>query len=661
MRYVKLSLRTISLVLMGLSLVTYILLSFVFLKYRDFVDEPSTLMPKYLSTASGGPLAPLKYPVGLLPLIHYLGLQIGYVTLTMGCLAIILTYLLTYHLTKDPLKAGLSSIILATTAGFVYWFKFNTYGSYVLLPLWLLMLLLFIRIEDKFNVHLLAVIFILNGLFWLTSVFGWITLLLYSFYLSIKMFQGIYNKKYLMVGLVLLASTLPLNIVTNVHYITEHHVFSIMTLTLILALYVILVKKTPMNNPLVSLLFSIIPYVTSLSIIASGLLSEPPGLVENYVKKPTPLIDYGVVGLLAIPTLVYVVKNRLFRQDRRGLTFILLIALFLVSLCLSYRYVIYSLMAIASFTPILASSLLDVLRWIYSSIGSKAIFRYMIVSWLIAGVLVNNVLFTITALNIPPATIRLDLPEIYYRLVVGNESALLKAFETISQKARGRVILLCYWDYIYYAKGVLGDKLDVSLYSNMDEYRRFFSQILLSEEGVAYGLIKNKFGGLNNTEIYIVIVELVSFEGGFNESRIVDVGVVGYAESLVRPGFYDRTYWVFSDIGRVYLYTQFGGLNYSDYIFPMTARINEIPLSWTENMGNTLLVKLFTYGLTSRGYDVYNYVRSKERPISVTLTTGGFELVDTIITPLFTVRRQIGGYVAEHEVCYYVAIYKVKL
>ncbi|MEM4586943.1 MAG: hypothetical protein QXZ39_04350 [Desulfurococcaceae archaeon] len=646
-----------------LSIVIYTLLSVIYNKYSRLLDEPVAYMYSTVAdTVSKTSIAGLneftyRMPILVTLVLGYFNIPVGLWTFAMGILSILAVFIVTHRLTGDAVKSGLASLLLSVTPCFIYWFKLNNYGAYTLLPLWLIFLAIHMFSEKGLKTPLIIALAAVNSILWLSWSIGWFTLIAYSIYVAVSFIFRTLNRMDKLIGLTLLLTSLPLNILAYFKFITMYHIASFTTLALML-LITHLFSKIGEAGFTARLLSVLIPFIAGLSIsIIVSNYTVLPGFPESYVKTHYAIYDYGLLGLLTIPALIYFLRNKIIRMNVNGVRLTVMITLFLVSIVISYYIPVFALIAIVSILPVISWSLLDSLIYIVNVLKMNRIIKTVVVSTIIVLVVLSSSLHSAIVVNVPPTPVRLDLPEIYHKEIIANESALLKAMDILKNNIMGgRAVIISYWGYSYLIKGYLGDLVEPYAYPWEYGKLRIVAQIFLSSDEKAYGLIKRAVGEGNVSEVYIVLAELVSFTGSYNESKNVDLGMVIEAPRA--------SYHVYGDLDRVFLYIREAGFDRDQYIDPVFPYPNDPALSWRDAMLNSLMVKMIVNGLERMNYTVFNQADADlmDKPLKVTLNRDLYEHVGSVIVPI---RRSkyvsYYGYTLVKETCYYVTIYRVKL
>lgn len=655
--------RYLGLVALVSSILIYISLSYIYNKYRGVLDEPMAYIHSSVaSSIHEGCTGGLGEFVSRAPsfttiVLGYANLPLQSWTIAMGVLTIISIFMLTYVVSRDTVKSGLASLLLSATPCFIYWFKLNNYGAYTLLPLWVVLLVVLAKIKDKSKNLLFIIIALLNSILWLSWSMGWFTLITYSVYVALSFLYGTLKKRDIVLGLILLLTSIPLNIATPFKYVTVYHVASFSTLALTLFLTQPFTVKT-ITGFTAKLLIVLIPFTagSSIALLVSNYTSLP-GVSETYVKIHYAIYDYGLLGLLAIPVIIYVLRNKIIKPDENGVHITAMIILFVASIITSFYIPTFALIAAVSIVPLIAWGLIDSSIYILSILKLGSFSKTLITLAIIALIVASNTLHSFIVVTMPPSPVRLDLPEIYHKEITASESALLKALDVLKNNISGRrALIISYWGYSYFIEGYLGDLVEPYAYPWDSGRKKIVSQILLSSDEKAYSMIKRVAGSENVSEAYILVAELVSFTGSYNESKSVDLGMV---VEIAR-----ESYHVYGDIDRVFLYIQEAGFDRDSYIDPMFVYPSDPALSWKDAMLGSILVKMIVHGLERLNYTVFNQGDADltDRPLRVKLEKDLYEFVGSVIVPMIRIERTpYPGYVVVKEICYYIAIYRVSL
>ncbi len=669
----------LGLILLLIALTTYALFSYIVLSYRNIPDNMVTWFHLHVINylrVGGDPSRDfsLRYidgrdlwasPILIDYVFASLNIDPGLWTLVTGLFYIALVFIVTYIFSKNPLIAGFASLLFSVIPCFNYWFKYNVYGPYTLQFLWLFLIMLLSKglVEGKRSY--LVVFSIVNPLTWLMWSEAWFILLLYSIYVSALLYRGIFSEKHLYMGVIILLTTLPLNIILGIKYITVYHVYAYIVLLLNVLIGFLVLKTRELISEHGFLALRIVSVTTSYPIAyyVIALINRYvvfPGFLEDYSKIYNPLLDYGIVGLFTLLALIMVIRSRILQDIGSRMMEFMLISGFIVAVVLAYGLHVLSVIAVSAITPFIAFAVITVVSSLYRLSSGRLRIIYVVVSlWIVIGGITANAIPAYTVSSAPPDINYMDVPREILIKVHVNESSLLKVLDSIKGNITREALFISYWGYSYWITGYLGAYARTLADPHGSiEGQRLVSWIMLSDEETAYSLIKNLIGNKSAIDVYIVVSEVVSIDLKQTTSRVklADLGAVLILPPRTPDERPERSYRAFGDLDRIFVYVEHGGFNVSKYIDTMKAKYyHEASLSWSGQMLNTLLVKLIVNGLKSMGYDVVNDIYS-EFPLRVEKPKY-FRLVSASLTPLQRVTRDIYDY----QVYMYTAIYKVEL
>ena len=667
----------LGLTLLITSIFTYLYIAYFTLNYRNIYDDHVTWFHvhviEYLRK-NGNPWndTSLRYvdgrnlfasPVLIDFLISLLNTPLGSWTLFMGIIYLIVVFLLTYMFSRNLLISGFAAQLLAVSPCFSYWFKYNVYGSYTIQPLLLVSLALLGFGVSNRNTRYLLLGSIVGLIVWFLLANGWIMFLLYALFLSAIMFKGVFEKTYLVPATIFIVFSLPLNILLNIPYVTVYHGFSYIALLFIALIYSMILwfSRVLSKNALFSLeiigtigVYPLAYYVVALIDLYLGF----PGILENYSRIYNPLLDYGVVGLLTLLALVMVIRSRILQDIRARFLEFTLVTSFVVNVILAYNIHVLTVLGIASIIPFTAFALVTVARSLYELSSGRIRVLYTVVAlWIIIGSLVSSAIPSYAISSSSPTIYYGDLPREFLRKIRVNESSLIKALDSIKSDV-GKKLIISYWGYSYWITGYLGpNTYTLADPSGSEKGWKIISWIFLSDEDTSYSLIKKLVGNRSDLEVYVVVSEIISIQQGeaTETGKMADIG----AAVIIPPATPEEnpveSYRPFGDVYRVLQYIEYGGFNMSYYLTTQIRYYHELPLSWTRNMINTLLVKLIVKGLNQLGYDAVNSIYA-EFPIKLEKPRY-FQLVNATLVPLYYVNEY--GY--KYKVYSFTAIYKVNL
>jgi len=665
--------RYLGYMLLVTSILTYLILGYFILSCRDVYDDHVTWFHAYVvnSITSGVDLRNnlelrlnegrdlFDSPILLDFFIAFTRVPMGVWTLMAGVVYLIIVFTATYLMMRDLIIAGFASQLLAVTPCFIYWFKYNMYGSYTIQFVTLLALLL-VSLGIARNSKITSVAGTLLGLIaWFLSADGWIFPMIYSVVLLILLFKDLAYRIYLLPPMIFIAFSLPINLMTGLHYITIYHGYAYTALVLTTAFCSILgrVKAYLDKGSLLVLkvltIIATIPLTYYATLLVAAFTGFP-GKFESYAFRYNPLTNYGVLGLLSIVVLVDVARMR--PAEYSGLRFFetTLFTGFILSVLLAYGLSTLSVLAAAFISPLASRALLRVASTLYGYRGTsyRALYAAIAVGAVISSILASTAL-SYSVASAKPQIYYIDIPRESVQKVFVEDSSFLRALATIRDGERKLVI--SYWGYSYWIHGYLGS----NTYTLADpdgprEAWRLISWIFMSDEETAYSLIKSIAHAKNITKVYIVVSEAVTIEQA-GESKTAYLGAVVLLPPTIPGAMPIRSYQPLGDLARITNYIELGGLNVSRFL-TFTARYShETPLSWRYEALNTLIVKLVVKGINALGYDAINAVYSSY-PITVT-SLRYFKLVNATYTPVYSV----SGYGYSFVIYSYTAIYEVNL
>jgi len=669
----------VGIVMLIVSFIIYLYLGY-FMVYGKAPDDLSTWFHKHVVSylkAGGDPWNDrvLRYidgrnlfssPILFDYVVSMLGLDLGVWTIFMGFIYIIMVFLLTYKFFNNYMVSGLSSLILASTPCFIYWFKYNSYGSYILQPLWLLSILLLTNgFVKKKHFYILISIF-LNIFLWLSWSEGWVTLLLYSIYLSALILKGGLEKIHIYLGLIILVSTMPLNMLLNLSFITIYHIYAYLSLlatTLLSLATYMLMRVGRIKGLSARFLSALSPYVVSiyLLILITSFI-EPPGLPDDYVKTYNPLLDYGVVGLFTLLAVILIARARVLGDITNRFGEYASLIGFILGIVFAYMFHPFTVFAISSISPFIGYSLYIVSISLYRMGGGRIKYLYLVISlWIIVGSILSNAVPAYTVSSNPPAVNLLDL----YRYPLTrkfevNESSLIKLLELNRDVIKENSIIISYWEYSYWITGYLGSKASVLAdYKGSIQGYKYISWIMASDEYTALGLIKNIVSNSTNRTIYVIVSEIVSVDLNSLEqgSKVADLGAVLLVPSTI-PGERPKTsYQALGDLDHLVQYVYYGGFNASYYFDVARMRAYyELSLAWSDKAIDSLVVKLIYNALKNMGYgQIYNEVY-RDSPLYIG-SLQYFKFINATMVPLYRVQQDIYSY----QIYYMSALYEVEL
>ncbi len=670
----------IGLLLLVSSFIAYYLLAYSYVHYREVPDDMVSWFHlhviKYIDSGlnihddhvlryiDGRDLA--LSPILLDEIVASLNISPWSLTIIMGVIYIVSVFAISLYVLRNPLIAGLASLLFAITPGFDYWYKVNIYGAYLVQSLWLVFLLVYAIGFKKNNLLLLVLGAIIYGFLWLAWPGSWIILVVFSIYLSVLVYRGYVTKNSIIAGLLLLLFTLPLNIATGLYPITRFHIFGMIYLLSIIVValveYRVLGKVGEITRNAWRLVGAFIVVLLALGLVAIieshvGKL----GAYEDYYKIYVPLNDLGIMSILSIFVVLVIMRSRLLAKPIKNIDKYFLVIGFIIGLIFGFFDPTLSVFAVAALAPLLAYSLIVVVRFLISlPTGRDKIIAIIVSAWIIIG--------SIIASGIPAYTVSEQPPSIFYgdlsRITVAgkanqtiNESALIKALMNIKEEMKQSSIIIGYWEYSYWITAALDNKaFTIADPKGSRLGQKFIAWFFLSDEETAISMVKDLVGN-QTKDVYVLISEIVSLDitPGVKETKYIYIGrPIVYPPQ--RPGGQPTViYQPIGDIGRIPIYVDTIGAKISDYLnLRLAKNVYEATLAWNTNTTNSVLVKLLVHALKANGYNVVNYVLS-ESPLENIASPKYFQLVNMTLTPMYI--ENTGTQVL--EVCHVVAVYKV--
>jgi hypothetical protein len=178
----------------------------------------------YLRFVGGRDLS--RSPILLDELISASGLSSSVMSLSLALILLTLIFIGGILSFKDPVTAGLSSLVFSVTPAFLYWFKTNMFGAYTLVSLWLIPIILFWIGFKRDSTYINLIAALTTGILWLFWPGAWFLILLYAIYLAHLVYSGNIRRIDLLTGLALLVFTLPLNVLFNYYAMVSYHILS---------------------------------------------------------------------------------------------------------------------------------------------------------------------------------------------------------------------------------------------------------------------------------------------------------------------------------------------------------------------------------------------------------------------------------------------------
>jgi len=603
----------------------------------------------------------LRTPILVDKLVIMLGLMDnpGLLTIVSGIFLAIASYIIGYTIFREPIAAGIGSLIAILTPATLYWFRVNMFGSYIAGLFGIATLLAIgyaLRRNSKVLTIVSAILFTTSWLLWGSA---WFIQIIYSLYIIALIYSGRITRHSLVIGLLLILFSIPINIIGVSRYVTVYHVFSTVFLLVSLVLAYVeyrIVKgfKEPIKRNIWRFLGVFIPFALSISItLTINQVVELPGIPEHCLKTYKPISDYMAIAVLAPFSIVLFLRAGYFSEIERSFVEFLAIAGFMTGIIAAFidpSLTVYSTILIA---PVIAYGLERLATVTLRSVKTRWKYLYFAATlWIIASAVLAN---AYSSYNISSSK-----PSVYYgpasrELVESppNSSALLDILQYIDN---GSLVIVdpmkSYW--------IIGSK-DVYVLADPNapiENRRLLAQILVSNEYLSLGLINNLARKYGVKDVYIVLGEMISVEKPV-------VGVIGSAHigrplvATTREGLRQAYFLPVDDSSRFIEYLNLANYSVSRYIDREKAIYNfQLPLAWTEEAKKTVLVKLLVTAVERLGYTVVNDVYSRaaialmedEKPKYI-------EFINASTIYLYSIETDVTTY----NVYYMVAVFKVDL
>ncbi len=593
------------------------------------------------------------------------GIGLSASTLLFGLIYMILVAVASYLFFKDPVSAGFSLILFATTPAFLYWFKHNIYGAYIVQALWLLPVIT-IWYGIKRNSYPLAVLGgLLITVLWFLWPGSWFLILLFSIYLGALIYTGRVEALDLAVAFTVAVTTLPLNIILGWYPIVAYHV---LTYILLLSYSIIgLVEYYSMKRVgrVERNAWRIIGVLAGIGIAlgAMGLVSPLAGSLgyyEDYYKSYNPFLDYGVLSILVIFAVMLILRSGLVRDIRgRFLSFIIVLAS-IMGVIVGYLDPTISVVAASGLAVLASYGLIRILVFTYrNSVGLTRLIYVVIVLWIITGSIAANMVPGLSYASHTPSIYYADLPTQLANRTL-TYSPFIQALSAISENTSGsRALVISYWGFSYWIVGYLGrDSYTLADTVGSPHGWKIISWIFTSDEDTALGFIKQILGNYTGVNVYILVTGVFSVEettgiiGGANAH-------LGYPIVLPpnTPGGQPQVFYrPIGDFERIPLYIVTAGKNPNNYIdFPKTQYSFQAGLAWKPQLSNSVIAELLVYAVKKLNYTVINDVVS---PVPMTVKTPKyFQLVNVTSIPI----RMVDTGTSRLLVEYFTAAYKVKI
>ncbi|MCI4461861.1 MAG: hypothetical protein JHC12_02735 [Thermogladius sp.] len=630
--------------LFALGIASYLLLGLYTLKYS--MPSDVSWFHVYVAEYAGYPfdkalsvISPLdlrRYDVLGDLLLRQLGFkQLDIASIVSGILLLVFAGVLSYYWSRDFYATGLAVLLIATTPGFIYWFKQGMLGPWLYIPLVLLGVLLASMAYERRNLALSVLAGLILGLSWILNGSTWVVLVAYSIALSVLVIAGKPGWVEFSPSLVIIL-TLASAIVLGYRYITFWHLLAVGFLAGSIAGWLVS-ERLGLGRASLKLIAVVSALISSVAVFALlGLVFETPGVGDVYYKQYNPMFDLGVPGLLLVLAFLALLRSARGLPAPESFTRAILLAASIIAIILGYVSVVAELYAIV-FSSILAAfvvvRLLEGVRLFKGGLSrvSSLLLSLLILSALIGG---NAVSSRAVSLSLP-SIISLDIPLTYLNSTAAGYSGLPQLLASISNSnaTQGVSLVVVYWGYSHYVLGYTGRGfVTLAGPAGPAEGWRLTSWIMISDEATAAGIIRRLMLEYNITRAYVIVGEAISVEHtlyGSNQTHLGRAVLVNYQTGTV-------TYQPLGDIARIPMYVALSNQSLTDYIdYSKATYFTNAPLAWTGRAASSLVAELTTYAASSLKYPVSNDIYSPQA-----LNPGPlrfFRLVNTTLIPLDTV------------------------
>ncbi len=591
-----------------------------------------------------------------------MGLQPNSIVPVLGILYIILVFAASYMFFRDPLSAGFASLLFGLSPSLGYWFKLNMYGAYVFSSLWLLGFLLLAYGLNKKQILLSVLGVAVIAALWDLWPGSWILIVLYSIYLAYQIYRGRVGAHDLIIALLLLVFTLPVNLVIGFYGVVSYHVFSYILLliyTIIGAVEYRLMGKLGLiekNAWRIIGVFSGIALALGIMGILAPYMSGL-GYYEDYLKTYNPIDDYGILSVLSVFSIALILRSRLLRDPRECFTGFAVTAAAITGIPASYLDPSLVVVAASALSILAAYGLMRILLFTYSSSSGRTRIIYTILAvWILVGSVAANAVPSTDYISKKPSIYYGDLP---IEAVNGtlDSSPFLTVLDAIKENTTGKTLVVAYWGLSYWIVGYLGEDTYTLAdpVGSIDGWR-IISLIYTSDEPTAIGFIKQVIGDQEDVNVYVIVTGVYSVEetGGLSISPNAHLGYPLLLPATAPGGRPQVIYRPVGDLERIPLYIVTAQYKASDYLDMMRTQFSfQLALAWTDKMTGTVIAKLVTYAIKQANYTVINDVRS---PVPMDVEKPEyFQLVKMSSVKI----RQLDTGTSKYDVMYFVAAYKV--
>jgi hypothetical protein len=628
--------------LFALGIASYLLLGLYTLKYN--MPSDVSWFHMYIAEYAGYPfdkalsiISPLdlrQYDVLGDLLLRQLGFkQLDIAPIVSGILLLVLAGVLSYYWSRDFYASGLAVLLIATTPGFIYWFKQGMLGPWLYVPLVLLGVILASMAYERGNPVLSVLAGLVLGLSWILNGSTWVVLVAYSMALSVLVIAGKPGWVEFSPSLVVLL-TLVSAIVVGYRYITFWHVTAVGFLAGSIAGWLVS-ARLGLGRSSLKLIAVASTLILSVAVSALlGLVFEMPGVGEVYYKQYNPMFDLGVPGLLLVLAFLVLLRSARGLPTLESFTRAILLAASVISVILAYVNVVAELYAIVFSSILAAFVMVRILEGVRLFKGGLSRVSSLLLSLLILSALIGGNAVSSRAISLSlPSIISLDIPLTYLNSTAAGFSGLPQLLTSISNTTQGESLVVVYWGYSYYVLGYMGRGfVTLAGATGPAEGWRLTSWIMISDEATAAGIIRRLMLEYNITRAYVIVGEAVSVEHtlyGSNQTHLGRAVLVNYQTGAV-------TYQPLGDIARIPIYVALSNQSLTDYIdYSKATYFINTPLAWTSRAASSLVAQLTTYAASSLGYPVSNDIYSPQALNAGPLRF--FRLVNTTLIPLDTV------------------------
>ncbi len=602
----------------------------------------------------------LRTPIFIDKMVVSLGLASnpGLLTIIFGAILAIIAYIIGYSIFKEPIAAGIGSLIGVLTPTTLYWFRINMFGSYIAGVIGILTLITIgyaLKKNSKLATILSIILFIATWLLWSSA---WFIQIVYSLYIIALIYSGRITKNSLYIGLALLVFSLPINLMGISYYITMYHVFSVVLLTVSLILayveYRIVTRfREPIKRNIWRFLGVFIPFIISISLtLIINQIIELPGIPESYLKAYKPFADYMAVAILAPFSIVLFLRAGYFEEIEKSFIEFFAVAGFMTGMIAAFIDPPLSVYSSILAAPIIAYGLERLATVTIKGVKSRWKYLYFIGTlWIIVSAIMANAYASYTVSTAKPT--------IYYGPVTRDlvktppkSSPLLEVLKHVENES----LVIVDWTRSYWIIGykdvfIIADP-NAPLYN-----KRLISQIFVSDEYVSLGIINDLVKEYGIRNVYILISEVISVENTTGEFRSAHIGrpII----TTTREGLQQANFLPVGDTAKFIEYLNLANYSLTKYIDKNKATYGfQIPLAWKEEAKGTVLIKLIITAIDKLGYppvnDVYSktavYLLEEQKPTFI-------EFVNASTTYLYTIRTDFMSY----NVYYMAALFRVDL